>query len=103
VADVYARFCRLSGRDVFFLTGTDEHGQKVEQSAAARGVSPQAHADANSAAFRDTAAWLNVSHDVFHRTSGAAHVRQVGALVGRLLASGDVYLGTFSGWYDPGQ
>ena len=103
VADVYARYSRLSNRDVFFLTGTDEHGQKVEQSAAARGVSPQQLADTNSAAFREVAGWLNVSYDCFHRTSSPAHVRQVGALVERLLVKGDAYLGTFSGWYDAGQ
>jgi methionine--tRNA ligase len=103
VADVYARAARSSGREVFFLTGTDEHGLKVEQSAAARGVAPQALADENSAAFRAVMTALNISFDHFIRTTDDAHVRQVSALVQRLCDSGDAYLGTFEGWYDAGQ
>ena len=103
VADVFARFSRACGRDVFFLTGTDEHGLKVEQSAAKRGVPPQLLADENSAVFRDVAARLNISFDHFIRTTDEAHTRQVGALVSQLQASGSAYLGTFEGWYDAGQ
>jgi hypothetical protein len=103
VADVFARAARAAGRDVFFLTGTDEHGLKVEQSAAARGVPPQQLADENSAAFRAVMTGLNISFDHFIRTTDAAHMRQVAALVARLQASGAVYLGTFEGWYDAGQ
>jgi len=103
VADVYARSCRAAGRPVFFLTGTDEHGLKVEQSAAARGVPPQQLADENSAAFRDVMTGLNISFDDFWRTTDPAHMRQVQALVQRLQASGAVYLGEFEGWYDAGQ
>jgi len=75
----------------------------VEQSAAKRGVPPQQLADENSSAFREAAAWLGVSHDGFIRTTDEAHVRQVRALVQRLLDSGDAYLGRFEGWYDEGQ
>jgi len=103
VADVFARAARASGREVLFLTGTDEHGLKVEQSAAKRGVTPQALADENSAAFRGVMEQLGVSFDVFLRTTSPAHTRQVQALVARLQAAGDVYLGTFEGWYDAGQ
>jgi methionine--tRNA ligase len=100
---VYARAARSAGRDVFFLTGTDEHGLKVEQSAASRGVSPQALADENSAAFRAVMTALNISFDHFIRTTDEAHLRQVSALVTRLRDSGAAYLGTFEGWYDAGQ
>ncbi|MBL0928028.1 MAG: methionine--tRNA ligase, partial [Phycisphaerales bacterium] len=103
VADCLARFARLAGRDVFFLTGTDEHGQKVEKSAAARGVSPQQLADENAAHFRSAVAFIGSSHDHFIRTTDASHVAQVQAALKRLIDSGDVYLGTFEGWYDEGQ
>ena len=103
VADVYARFSRSSGRDTFFLTGTDEHGLKVEQSAATRGVTPQALADENSASFRAVMSDLNISFDHFIRTTDADHTRQVAALVQRLRDTGAAYLGTFEGWYDAGQ
>ena len=103
VADVYARFSRSSGRDTFFLTGTDEHGLKVEQSAAAKGVTPQALADENSASFRAVMTELNISFDHFIRTTDADHTRQVAALVQRLRDTGAAYLGTFEGWYDAGQ
>ncbi len=100
---MYARYARTCGRDVFFLTGTDEHGLKVEQSAAKRGVTPQALADENSASFRAVMTGLHISFDHFIRTTDEAHMRQVGALVQRLKDSGDAYLGTFEGWYDAGQ
>ena len=89
--------------DVFFLTGTDEHGVKVEQSAIAKGVSPQALADENSAAFRSIMASFDLTNDDFIRTTDEAHMTQVQRFVEKLLESGDVYLGTFEGWYDEGQ
>ncbi len=103
ICDVWARFQRLAGQDVFFLTGTDEHGQKVEQSAEARGVTPQALADENSAEFRRIMGLFNLTNDEFIRTTDPRHERQVQAVVKRLMDSGDVYLGTFEGWYDAGQ
>jgi len=103
VCDVYARFMRMAGREVFFLTGTDEHGQKVEKSAAARGVTPQALADENSAAFREVMQGYGLSFDDFIRTTDAAHMQQVQAFVERLKETGAVYLGEFEGWYDEGQ
>jgi len=103
VCDVWARFERLLGRDVFFLTGTDEHGQKVEQSAEARGVTPQELADENSAAFQKIMGMFDLTNDAFIRTTDPRHESQVQALVKRLMDSGDVYLGTFEGWYDVGQ
>jgi methionine--tRNA ligase len=103
VADAAARFARLLGRDVFFLTGTDEHGQKVEKSAAAKGVTPQQLADENAAHFQDAMKLIGSSHNDFIRTTQPRHTRQVQSAFKKLLASGDVYLGTFEGWYDEGQ
>jgi methionyl-tRNA synthetase len=68
---------RLSGREVFFLSGTDEHGQKVEQSAAKRGVEPQAFVDEVSQSFRDLLDLLNISNDKFIRTTSEEHKRSV--------------------------
>ena len=103
VCDVWARAMRLRGEDVFFLTGTDEHGVKVEKSAAAKGVTPQALADENAAEFRRVLQVFGLSNDDFIRTTEPRHERQVQRFVKRLLDSGAVYLGTFEGWYDEGQ
>lgn len=75
--DVIARFMRLSGRQVFFLSGTDEHGQKVEQSAAAKNVDPQAFVDDVSQNFRDLLQLLNISNDKFIRTTQEDHKKSV--------------------------
>ncbi len=98
-ADMIARFHRLDGQDVFFLTGTDEHGQKVEKAARDAGVSPQDFADAVSARFRDMVARLGVSNDDFIRTTEARHKAAASEIWRRLAASGDIYLGAYEGWY----
>ncbi|MFL5268789.1 MAG: methionine--tRNA ligase [Stellaceae bacterium] len=98
-ADALARFMRLDGRRVKFLTGTDEHGQKVEQSARAAGVSPQEFADRNSAAFREMDRLLDISNDDYIRTTEERHIRGVQALWGELERRGEIYLGRFAGWY----
>ena len=103
ICDIWARFERLLGRDVFFLTGTDEHGQKVEQSAAERGLPPLAFADEISAEFREAMDLFGLTNDEFIRTTDPLHEQQVQAFVARLMKSGDVYLGAFEGWYDAGQ
>lgn len=103
VADCAARFARLMGRETWFLTGTDEHGQKVEKSALAKGVTPQQLADENAAHFKSAMRAIGSSHDDFIRTTEPRHTRQVQAALEKLIASGDVYLGTFEGWYDEGQ
>ncbi len=103
LCDVWARAMRFAGRDVFFLTGTDEHGVKVEKSAQARGIEPQALADENAAEFQKVMKMFNLTNDDFIRTTEPRHERQVQALVKRLLETGDVYLGEFEGWYDEGQ
>ena len=103
LCDVYARAMRNVGHDVFFLTGTDEHGVKVEESAEKRGITPQALADENSAVFQSIMGMFSLTNDAFIRTTDPIHEKQVQNLVSRLLARGDVYLGNFEGWYDQGQ
>ncbi|MFN9951804.1 MAG: class I tRNA ligase family protein, partial [bacterium] len=83
ICDVWARSARLGGREVFFLTGTDEHGQKVEKSASARGVSPQALADENAAEFRRVLGIFGLTNDDFIRTTEPRHERQVQEFVRR--------------------
>jgi methionyl-tRNA synthetase len=97
--DALARFMRLDGRQVKFLTGTDEHGQKVEQSARAAGISPQEFADRISGAFREVTQLLNISQDEFIRTTEPRHARAVQAIWKELERRGEIYLGRFCGWY----
>ncbi len=103
VADVVARYHRLRGDDTFFLTGVDEHAAKVSDKAAEHGLSPQAWADQNAAAFRGTFGKLEMTNDDFVRTSSDRHKRKVTEYVSALLKSGDVYEGEYVGWYDAGQ
>lgn len=98
-ADIMARFKRLAGDDVFFLTGTDEHGQKVEQAAQAAGVAPIAFADQVSADFRAMYDVMNVSYDDFIRTTEPRHIAGAQALWERIEANGHIYLGAYEGWY----
>ncbi len=103
LCDVYSRAMRSLGHDVFFLTGVDEHGQKVEQSALEKGMEPQALADLNSEEFRSIMEMFDLTNDAFIRTTDKEHTMQVRAFVSTLLERGDIYLGTFEGWYDEGQ
>jgi methionyl-tRNA synthetase len=98
-ADALARFMRLDGRRVKFLTGTDEHGQKVERSAQALGLTPQQFADRVSASFREMDRLLNISYDDYIRTTEERHIRGVQALWRELERRGEIYLGRFAGWY----
>jgi methionyl-tRNA synthetase len=97
--DVLARFMRLDGRRVKFLTGTDEHGQKVERSAQALGLTPQRYADRVSAAFAEMGRLLNISNDDYIRTTEERHISGVQALWQELERRGEIYLGRFAGWY----
>ena len=97
--DVLARFKRLDGFDVKFLTGTDEHGQKVEKSAQAAGISPQEFTDRVSQNFRDLAGIMNFSNDDFIRTTEERHHRSVQDLWKRLIERDQIYLGSYAGWY----
>ncbi len=103
LADVIARFRRLMGDRVFFLTGTDEHGQKVQQSARARGIAPQQFVDEVSAAFRGLCARLNISNDDFIRTTEPRHQRVVRDLLQRLFDKGDIYQAEYRGFYSTRQ
>lgn len=97
--DAMARFKRLDGFDVRFLTGTDEHGQKVAQSAEQAGKTPKAFADEVSQVFRDMMKTLNISHDYFIRTTDDNHKRAARQVWDAMLARGDIYLDKYSGWY----
>jgi methionyl-tRNA synthetase len=97
--DAIARFERLSGKDVFFLTGTDEHGLKMKQTAQKEGLEPRALADRNSARFREMAASLGLSNDDFIRTTEPRHYEACEELWRRMEKSGDIFRKNYAGWY----
>ena len=97
--DVLARFKRLDGYDVRFLTGTDEHGQKVEKAARDAGLEPQAFTDRISENFRALARAMNFSNDDFIRTTEPRHIAASQAIWEALVERGEIYLGTYAGWY----
>ena len=97
--DVIARYRRLAGDRVRFLTGTDEHGLKVAQAARAAGVEPRAYVDRMVQPFEDLARVLTISHDRFIRTTDPDHIAACQALWRALEAAGDLYLGRYEGWY----
>src|SRR5256885_7790801 len=100
-ADVLARHMRQRGEDVFFLTGTDEHGEPVAQAAERLGMDPRALADKNFVHFRDLVARVNATNDFFIRTSDPQHEAVVKEVVQRIHDNGHVYAGTYEGWYCP--
>jgi methionyl-tRNA synthetase len=97
--DALARFQRLDGKDVFFLTGTDEHGLKMIQTAQKEGVETHVLAARNAARFRDMDDRFGISYDRFIRTSEEAHHRSVQEIWKRMQANGDIYLDSYAGWY----
>ncbi|WP_074119994.1 methionine--tRNA ligase [Bradyrhizobium sp. AS23.2] len=97
--DVLARFARLDGKDVFFLTGTDEHGLKMIQTAQNEGLTPSALATRNAGRFKEMDERLNVSFDRFIRTTEEQHHRSSQEIWRRMEANGDIYADTYSGWY----
>jgi methionyl-tRNA synthetase len=97
--DAIARFQRLDGKDVYFLTGTDEHGIKMLQTARKEGLTPAALADRNAAEFKRMAAALNISNDDFIRTTEARHTAASQAIWTAMEANGDIYKGGYAGWY----
>lgn len=99
-ADIITRYHRVFGRDVFFLTGTDEHGQKIAQTAEAAGVTPMQLVDKYAAIFQQLTRDLHMSNDHFVRTTSAEHKKFAQWLFQRALDNGDVYLGTYEGWYN---
>jgi methionyl-tRNA synthetase len=100
-ADVLARHMRQRGEGVFFLTGTDEHGEPVADAAKAQGVTPQELADRNAERFKALAPVLNASNDFFIRTTDEEHQRRVQEVLGRVHANGHTYKGLYEGWYCP--
>jgi len=99
MADIFARHHRQRGEEVLFLTGTDEHGAKIARAAEAAGRSPQAHADALSAKFRNLGRVLGASNDFFIRTTDPEHITEVQRLLVLLHERGDIYKGSYGGWY----
>jgi methionyl-tRNA synthetase len=97
--DAIARFQRQMGRDVFFLTGTDEHGLKMAQTARKRGIGPAELADEMSSIFKQMDDRLNISYDRFIRTTEPAHHKASQAIWNAMAAKGDIYLGRYEGWY----
>ncbi len=102
-ADVITRYQRLKGRHAYFLTGTDEHGQKVLDAATKRGISPQAHADELSVPFRELWERLDIQHDDFIRTTEPRHTELVQSILQRLFDNGDIYDDTYEGWYSTSE
>ena len=97
--DALARFQRLDGRPVYFLTGTDEHGQKMQQTARSEGITPRELADRNSSEFRRMGQLLNASNDDFIRTTEERHYASVQHIWTKMLENGDIYKDSYSGWY----
>ena len=99
IADALARFHRLCGEDVFFLTGSDEHGQKIQRAAEAKGIAPIEYVDQIVLLFQELWKKLNVSYDDFIRTSEARHEKVVQKLMEISYKKGDIYKGEYAGWY----
>lgn len=102
-SDTLARFQRLNGKEVFFLSGTDEHGLKMQQTADKEGITPKELADRNSAVFREMIAMLGGSNDDFIRTTEERHYKACQEIWRRMAANGDIYLSCYSGWYSVRQ
>jgi methionyl-tRNA synthetase len=99
IADAISRFKKLSGNNVFFLTGTDEHGQKVEKAAKEKGLKPIELADKMVLRFKDLWKALNISYDSFIRTTQSVHEQTVQKIFLELKDKGDIFKGTYKGWY----
>jgi len=97
--DAIARFMRLDGYDVFFLTGTDEHGRKMQQTAAEAGISPRELIERTVPRFRAMVERLECSNDDFIRTTEPRHYRASQAIWERMAKTGDIYLSKYTGWY----
>ncbi len=99
VADVASRYQRMQGRETFFLTGTDEHGDKIVEAARAEGMSPKSYVDKISAEFRRLWPELNISNDAFIRTTDAAHIAVVERVLQKIYDAGDIYFSEYEGLY----
>ena len=99
MADSMARFKRFTGYDVMFLTGTDEHGQKIQKKADAKGVTPQQYVDDVVAGIKDLWKTMEISYDDFIRTTEPRHIKRVQEIFKKMYDKGDIYLGAYEGWY----
>ena len=99
LTDAIARFKRMQGYDVFFLTGTDEHGQKIEELAKESGVTPKEHVDMVAGQIKDICDTLNITYDKFIRTTDADHEKIVQKIFNKLYEQGDIYKSEYEGWY----
>lgn len=99
MTDALARFKRLCGFDVFFLTGTDEHGQKIEAAAAEEGITPKEYVDKITGELKNIWKLMNISYDKFIRTTDDYHEKAVQKIFRRLYEQGDIYKGEYEGWY----
>ena len=99
IADIFARFKRLEGYNVLFLTGTDEHGLKIQREAEKNKKDPKIFCDEISKKFKDLTKILNLSNDDFIRTTEKRHYKSVEEIWNRLVESGDIYLDKYTGWY----
>lgn len=99
VADVLARFARMSGRETFFVTGTDEHGDKIAEAARKANITPKQYADGVSAQFRALWPELSVQHDYFIRTTDADHIDTVRSILQKVYDAGDIYFDAYEGYY----
>lgn len=99
VADSLSRWHRFAGRDVYFVTGSDEHGQKIQRAAAAKGVTPQAYVDEIVASFKKLWEKMHIEYDDFVRTTDARHYKAVQTVFQRIYDQGDIYKSSYEGWY----
>ena len=99
LSDIYSRYCQFFGEETYFLTGTDEHGQKVQAAAESRGISPEAHVEELHQAFKKLLPEIHVEADDFIRTTEARHIKVVQNALSSLFEKGDIYLGSYEGWY----
>ncbi len=99
MADAMARFKRMTGYDVMFLTGTDEHGQKIQKVADEKGISPQQHVDEIVAGIKELWKTMEISYDDFIRTTEPRHIKRVQNIFMKMYEKGDIYKGEYEGWY----
>ena len=99
IADFFARSKKIQGFKVFFLTGTDEHGLKIQRAAEKKGMNPKDFCDEISVTFRELSKTLNLTNNDFIRTTEERHKKSVNDLWNRLVKSGDIYLSKYKGWY----
>ena len=99
LADMIARYKRMMGYDVHFVTGSDEHGQKIEEYANREGISPKAYVDRYSAMIRQVWESMNVTFDTFIRTTNEHHEKTVQKIFKKLYDQGDIYKSEYEGWY----